>query len=67
MIEVTNNKVKCNIKEEEKMPRDQLEKYKEVIAAFNYANSLFTEYKNEFGIDKQSAEKLLYVLNGGRK
>ena len=69
MIEVENNKVKCNMGMYEPEPirsGEQEADYERVIEAVRTAHELFEAYKFKYGTDKRGINKLLSSLNGGR-
>ena len=70
MIEIVNNKIKCDINsKEEQIQRTAMQekKLKEVMEAYKQADKLFEEYKREFGVDKSGINKIISRLNGGFK
>lgn len=68
MIEVENNRVKCEIgtKEPDQLrSAEQIALYQEVVNQFKLANQLFEKYKREYGTDKRAINRILNMLNGG--
>ena len=65
MIEITNNKVKCELSPEEERTQEQILLYQQVVEQMQKANELFLEYKNKYATDKRAIERLLKLFNGG--
>jgi hypothetical protein len=65
MIEVANNKIKCELGPDDERTQEQILLYQQVVEQMKKANELFLEYKNKYATDKRAIERLLKLFNGG--
>lgn len=69
MIEISNNKVKCNMgagsESEVEYGEEQARAFQEVAEAIHRAHELYEAYKIKYGTDKRGIDRILRSLNGG--
>ena len=69
MIEITNNRVKCDMgigsESEVEYGEEQALAFQEVAEAIHRAKELYEQYKLKYGTDRRGIDRVLRSLNGG--